>query len=284
MHTIRPLRLHLPRTIGIHLATVVDIKIGTGTHTLRRLHLLRTIKIRQAAATAGTEIGTATTKTPRITGDSSRRDALTMQELLTLTPPLHLRRATVRHPITKGTAMRMAHAKDSDHRAAGTMTGLVPRTKGIIHEMTMIIINTIHETMMTITNITTNRGEEGGAPRFTWYGRKKGPVFFFATVLLFSPATSCGGPHPQPNLADGSLLSMGLLAAAVAAGQRLGINPFQAVAMLNVLQGRGGRHPLGRWGYGAHPGGRVRFGGMGGMGGMHGRRRFGIGHGGGYYQ
>ena len=72
--------------------------------------------------------------------------------------------------------------------------------------------------------------------------------------------------YRMPNLYDGSLVSMGILLAVWFACNRLGVNPFHALMMLNVMQGRGRR---GR-GYGG-------YGGMGGGGFGFGRQRYGMG-------
>jgi hypothetical protein len=79
----------------------------------------------------------------------------------------------------------------------------------------------------------------------------------------------------QPSLHDGSLVSMAILLVGGMICHRFGVNPFQAMMMLNLLQRRGGGA---RFGYGAYQGG-------GGVGFGFGRQRFGFGRRGrgGYY-
>jgi hypothetical protein len=78
----------------------------------------------------------------------------------------------------------------------------------------------------------------------------------------------------QPSLSDPSLVYMGLLLMGGMVCHRYGINPFQALMMLNLLQRRGGGA---RFGYGAYQGGGGGFG--------FGRQRYGFGRRGrgGYY-
>ena len=57
---------------------------------------------------------------------------------------------------------------------------------------------------------------------------------------------------------------------------RFGLNPFQVMMMLNLMQGRGGRRGIGGLGYGGYQGG------LGGGFGGFGRRRYGRGRGGFY--
>jgi hypothetical protein len=84
-----------------------------------------------------------------------------------------------------------------------------------------------------------------------------------------------GGYTSFPNLYDGSLISMTILVIGGMICHRFGVNPFQVLMMLNLLNRRGG--------------GGVRFGygGFGGFGGGFGRQRYGFGRrggrGGGYW-
>lgn len=74
------------------------------------------------------------------------------------------------------------------------------------------------------------------------------------------------------HLMDGSVPSMLMLGGIMYAGHRMGINPFQTMMFVNMMQG--GRRRMGR-GFGMGMGGMGGFGrgrGMGGMG--YGRRRF----------
>jgi len=81
-------------------------------------------------------------------------------------------------------------------------------------------------------------------------------------------------------LHDGSLISMTILLIGGIICHRFGVNPFQVLMMLNLLNRRGGGA---RFGYGAYPGGA---GGFGRFGGGFGRQRYGFGRrgrGGGYW-
>lgn len=62
----------------------------------------------------------------------------------------------------------------------------------------------------------------------------------------------------QPNLYDGSLLSMAIIMVITLVCRRIGVNPFQVLWMLNMAnrRGHGGVHRrMGGFGYGAYPGG-----------------------------
>jgi hypothetical protein len=88
------------------------------------------------------------------------------------------------------------------------------------------------------------------------------------------PRRSSSSYRAQPSLYDGSLVSMAIILVGGMICHRLGVNPVQAVMMLNLLQRRGGGA---RFGYGAYQGGGGGFG--------FGRQRFGFGRRGrgGYY-